>query len=118
MEVIHRARPPDEMVEVLQHVLAMFMGARRYSRVQMFDLGDTSDAASRHFAEFLEESFNSGTSGPPPAPQAAIDTLLTEKVSHPNGQTCSICQENYVVDDVTSGLPCKHSYHTNCIVQW
>ncbi|XP_019054949.1 PREDICTED: E3 ubiquitin-protein ligase MBR2-like [Nelumbo nucifera] len=31
---------------------------------------------------------------------------------------CSICQEEYVVDDEVGKLDCGHSYHLFCIKQW
>ncbi|XP_071718763.1 uncharacterized protein [Rutidosis leptorrhynchoides] len=31
---------------------------------------------------------------------------------------CAICKDQFVIDDVTKELPCKHMYHPDCIIPW
>lgn len=59
--------------------------------------------------------------GPPPASTAAIEALPTVKVteahlaSDPN---CPICKDEFVVGVEVKELPCKHFYHSQCILPW
>lgn len=31
---------------------------------------------------------------------------------------CAVCKDQFVVDDETKELPCKHMYHPDCIIPW
>ncbi|XP_071699704.1 uncharacterized protein [Rutidosis leptorrhynchoides] len=31
---------------------------------------------------------------------------------------CAICKDQFVIDDETKQLPCKHMYHPDCILPW
>jgi len=33
-------------------------------------------------------------------------------------ETCGICLENYVAGGTVTDLPCQHSFHTECILNW
>jgi len=35
-----------------------------------------------------------------------------------NGEVCGICLESYVLDQNIKHLPCKHTFHSDCIDQW
>ncbi|KAF7814306.1 E3 ubiquitin-protein ligase RING1-like [Senna tora] len=51
-----------------------------------------------------------------PATEKAMASL--EKVKVFNGETCSICLENFEEEEEVSRMPCQHIYHENCIVAW
>lgn len=59
--------------------------------------------------------------GPPPASPSAIEALPMVKVtethlaSDPN---CPICKDEFEVDVQVRELPCKHFYHSDCILPW
>lgn len=59
--------------------------------------------------------------GPPPASPSAIEALPMVKVtetqlsSDPN---CPICKDEFEVDVEVRELPCKHFYHSDCILPW
>ncbi|KAL5096337.1 hypothetical protein RYX36_000664 [Vicia faba] len=59
--------------------------------------------------------------GPPPASPSAIEALPMVKVteahlaSDPN---CPICKDEFEVDLEVKELPCKHFYHSDCILPW
>jgi len=66
---------------------------------------------------------NAQGSGPPPASDAAIASLikspLTEKErSLMHNKMCSVCCEAFVVNDLVSRLPCGHVYHPQCVEPW
>ncbi|KAK9058191.1 hypothetical protein SSX86_023031 [Deinandra increscens subsp. villosa] len=31
---------------------------------------------------------------------------------------CAVCKDQFVIDDETKELPCKHMYHPDCIIPW
>jgi E3 ubiquitin-protein ligase RNF115/126 len=59
--------------------------------------------------------------GPPPAPKDKIDALPTVVIIQEHVDSClqcHICMEEFKLDEKVRGLPCKHIYHGECIVQW
>ncbi|GER25974.1 RING/U-box superfamily protein [Striga asiatica] len=58
---------------------------------------------------------------PPPASRSSIDSLPTVKIErkHVREETsCAVCKENFEVGSRVKKLPCKHLYHSDCIVPW
>jgi len=61
------------------------------------------------------------SSGAPPAPRETIEQLPKVKITQQQVDKklqCSVCMEDYNVDETVHKLPCDHLFHENCIVPW
>lgn len=69
----------------------------------------------------LEQLTQNGTHGPPPASQSSIDAMPTIKINqrHLHGDShCPVCKEVFEIGSEVREMPCKHLYHSECIVPW
>lgn len=70
---------------------------------------------------FIEGLTENDRPGPPPAAASAIEALPRVKISetHQTNDThCPVCKDEFEVDGEATELPCKHLYHSDCIVPW
>lgn len=59
--------------------------------------------------------------GPPPASKEDIDTLSSVNITQEQVDKtlqCSVCMEDFKLDEKVKQLPCDHHYHLDCIVPW
>ncbi|XP_046358908.1 E3 ubiquitin-protein ligase RNF115-like [Haliotis cracherodii] len=59
--------------------------------------------------------------GAPPAEKDKIDSLPTVRITKEQAERvlqCSICMEDFQVEEEAKKLPCEHHYHTQCINKW
>ncbi|XP_031786704.1 E3 ubiquitin-protein ligase RNF115 isoform X2 [Nasonia vitripennis] len=59
--------------------------------------------------------------GPPPLPKKKIEEIPTTTVSQTQIDCklqCSVCWEDFVLEESVRQLPCQHVYHAPCIVPW
>lgn len=71
------------------------------------------------FEQLLLQTSN--RQGPPPAPRSAIDSMPVVKINrrHLNDDPhCPVCTDKFEVGSEAREMPCKHLYHTNCIIPW
>ncbi|KAL5076081.1 hypothetical protein RYX36_015065 [Vicia faba] len=54
--------------------------------------------------------------GTPPAPKEAVEALPTVKINE--NMQCSVCLDDFEVGSDAKEMPCKHSFHTACILPW
>ncbi|KAE8694449.1 putative Ribosomal protein L34e superfamily protein [Hibiscus syriacus] len=55
--------------------------------------------------------------GAAPASKASIEAMPKIKVKE-SGRDCSICLEEFGVDEEAREMPCKHVFHSGCIQKW
>ncbi|XP_076943410.1 E3 ubiquitin-protein ligase SIRP1-like [Bidens hawaiensis] len=55
--------------------------------------------------------------GTPPAKKEAIDALPNVTIDEPSVQ-CSVCLDDFEVGSEAKELPCKHRFHSKCILPW
>ncbi|BGP15185.1 hypothetical protein JCM10213_008674 [Rhodosporidiobolus nylandii] len=79
----------------------------------------------QNFQQILNDLMEqaAGRAGPQPAPDDMIEKLPRVKITQDlldadSITTCSICQDAYQLDEEVIALPCKHIYHTDCLVPW
>jgi|UniRef100_A0A2N9FGH2 E3 ubiquitin-protein ligase RNF115/126 len=83
------------------------------------DLGDYF--MGNGFEELIEQLSMNDRRGPPPAPHSAIDAMPTIKITQAhihNDSQCPVCKDQFELGSEARQMPCKHLYHTDCIVPW
>ncbi|XP_039127814.1 probable E3 ubiquitin-protein ligase RHC1A [Dioscorea cayenensis subsp. rotundata] len=71
--------------------------------------------------ELIEQLSRNNRHGPPPASRSAIDALPTIKISQKHlrrDSHCPVCKEQFELGSEARVMPCKHIYHSDCIVPW
>ncbi|ESQ49878.1 hypothetical protein EUTSA_v10020821mg [Eutrema salsugineum] len=63
-----------------------------------------------------------GIRGNPPAAKRVIEDLpvveLTVEEVNKGNIFCAVCKDEMVIEEKVNMLPCRHSYHGECIVSW
>ncbi|KAF3452645.1 hypothetical protein FNV43_RR03078 [Rhamnella rubrinervis] len=72
--------------------------------------------------EYYPNNYTSPTSSIP-ASEAAIDAIPTVKITGSLLSVdpllfCAVCKDQFVLDVEAKQLPCKHLYHSDCILPW
>ncbi|XP_072954957.1 E3 ubiquitin-protein ligase SIRP1-like isoform X1 [Typha angustifolia] len=74
-------------------------------------LGSGLDQLLQHLSENDPSRY-----GTPPAKKEAVDALLTVKVE--KVVSCPVCLDDFEVGSEVKEMPCKHKFHTPCILPW
>ncbi len=59
--------------------------------------------------------------GPPPATEEQLINLPLVKIGDEEiakNMECSICMEDFKINEEAKKLPCKHYFHVPCITEW
>ncbi|XP_068643562.1 E3 ubiquitin-protein ligase RZF1-like isoform X2 [Aristolochia californica] len=71
--------------------------------------------------ELIEEITQNDRPGLPPASSSAIDSMPTVKITQAHlteASNCPVCKDDFEIDEEVREMPCKHVYHSDCIVPW
>ncbi|XP_042389337.1 probable E3 ubiquitin-protein ligase RHC1A [Zingiber officinale] len=71
--------------------------------------------------ELMEQMMHNDRRGPPPASQSSIDAMPIIKINqrHLQGDShCPVCKEMFEIGSEAREMPCKHLYHSECIIPW
>ncbi|KAJ9078658.1 hypothetical protein DSO57_1004615 [Entomophthora muscae] len=77
------------------------------------------NALDNIITQLMEQT--SSANAPPPASKETIKKIPFKKITileinaH---EECPVCKEEFVLDEEIRLLPCKHRYHSDCIVPW
>jgi hypothetical protein len=69
---------------------------------------------SDFFSESQRSTFSSGS-------HAAVESLVHARLPETNEEppeTCMVCRDDQHAGCVVTTLPCGHTYHSHCILQW
>lgn len=70
----------------------------------------------------LLNNLDGSNTGPPPMPDEQVQNLPTVKISDEQVKNtnlqCTVCMDDFQVDDSARQLPCEHFFHQDCIVPW
>lgn len=73
------------------------------------------------FEQLIEQLSQNDRCGPPPAPSAAVEAMPTIKINSRhlvNNSHCPVCKDRFEVGGEAREMPCKHIYHSDCILPW
>ncbi|PKA66987.1 E3 ubiquitin-protein ligase RING1 [Apostasia shenzhenica] len=71
--------------------------------------------------DLIEQLMQNERRGPPPATRSSIDAMPTIKITqrHLRGDShCPVCKEKFELGSEAREMPCKHLYHSDCIIPW
>ncbi|XP_062085005.1 E3 ubiquitin-protein ligase RDUF2 [Humulus lupulus] len=84
-----------------------------------FLMGSGMDRLLEQLAQIEVTGF--GRSENPPASKAAIESMPTIEIvdSHVGSEShCAVCKEAFELGTEAREMPCKHIYHSDCILPW
>ncbi|XP_010523469.1 PREDICTED: E3 ubiquitin-protein ligase RING1 [Tarenaya hassleriana] len=59
-----------------------------------------------------------GKQGRPPASKSAVEGMPRVEIKEEEGGSCVICLEDWSGGEVAAEMPCKHRFHSKCVVEW
>jgi hypothetical protein len=90
---------------------------RRPTSPQVIDPRDCTMRQSISDSDFFSESQRSTISS---AIHATVESLVHVRLPETNEEpeTCMVCRDDQPAGCVVTRLPCGHTYHSDCILQW
>ncbi|KDP42227.1 hypothetical protein JCGZ_02957 [Jatropha curcas] len=84
-----------------------------------FLMGSRFDRLLEQLAQIEVNGF--GRVGNPPASKAVVESMPTVEITETHiiaESYCAVCKEAFELGDEAREMPCKHIYHTDCILPW
>ncbi|XP_008811773.1 probable E3 ubiquitin-protein ligase RHC1A [Phoenix dactylifera] len=97
----------------------VFFNARHGVRMRRANMADYFVGPG--LENLIEQLAQNDRRGPPPALPSAIEAMPTLKINqrHLHGDShCPICKEKFELGTEAREMPCKHIYHSDCIIPW
>ncbi|XP_042014996.1 E3 ubiquitin-protein ligase SIRP1-like [Salvia splendens] len=99
-----------------QTIIVQGSGNESISRAPIGSLGDYFigpglDLLLQHLSENDPNRY-----GTPPARKEAVEALRTVKIE--DTLQCSVCLDECEIGDEVKEMPCKHKFHSKCILPW
>ncbi|XP_004486987.1 E3 ubiquitin-protein ligase RDUF2 [Cicer arietinum] len=82
-------------------------------------LGSGFDRLLEQFSQIEINGF--GRAENPPASKAAIESMATVEITDEEVESethCAVCKEAFELGSEARKMPCKHLYHSDCILPW
>ena len=76
---------------------------------------------NRQFDEILSRLMEQSNGGAPPASEDALKELKLHKITQKEIDEkieCSVCKDEYEMDEEVKIMPCKHMFHKDCLDPW
>merc|ERR1740116_446186 len=92
--------------------------------MQFANGGNFRDYAWGPLSQIISQLNDPNRHGPPPVAKDVLDNLPTKTVTtdmllDDNCVTdCAVCKDSFGANEVVRILPCKHKYHSECIIPW
>jgi hypothetical protein len=92
------------------------------NRISVRMASDVDTVSNRDsLAEFINRTLASHQPRLNPLPQKVMETLDETKIKQDNiclGEKCSICLDQFKIDENVITLKCKHITHSGCLRRW
>ncbi|RRT58018.1 hypothetical protein B296_00037046 [Ensete ventricosum] len=129
---IRQADRADHFVErVLDELIEQLMQINRHGSTDTLlnghhGVGIRQTDMADHFVEpglgeLIEQSMQNDRHGAPSASRSSIDAMPIIKINQGHlrvDSQCTVCLERFEIGSEAREMPCKHLYHSECIIPW
>jgi len=118
-------RAVDPLGGLMQNLFGGLFGAPRVAPANG-QAGDYFVGGAEQFNQLLHSLLQAGQGGrrsSPPASASVVTalpdvTLDGPALSQSANTTCSVCLDDFAEGNVVKQLPCRHTYHPQCLLPW
>lgn len=118
--LVFHGQPPHIHMTDDGQVLDVFLSGGPGVRIRQRNAADY--VVGPGLDDLIEQVTQNDQRGPPPASQSSIDALPTLKISKRHLRSgdshCPVCIESFELGSKAQEMPCKHLYHSECIIPW
>eukprot|EP01004_Peranema_trichophorum_P006032 NODE_4872_length_1101_cov_42.695297_g4326_i0.p1 GENE.NODE_4872_length_1101_cov_42.695297_g4326_i0~~NODE_4872_length_1101_cov_42.695297_g4326_i0.p1 ORF type:complete len:235 (+),score=42.87 NODE_4872_length_1101_cov_42.695297_g4326_i0:106-810(+) len=113
------AQPHPSGITRIIHISPIIEGGRGDLLSQLHGQGDFDQGFNNLLAQIMERY--SGPYGAPPATPEAVESLPMINISQKDvdeKEACSVCKDEYELNESVLKMPCGHLFHKDCIMPW